>query len=129
MIWDRINWIWNQVKKSSPKLFSSLENQRNCSEFSSIMDLIQELKNCLRCVKCSAVPENSLHQCQNGCFQVCSDCLPENSKCQECLEYCIVTPKVANQNIAHHFLKISEAIQSFLFLRHFHQLWRETLWL
>ena len=92
------------------------------------MDLIQELKNCLRCVvsvhtfgyqfdlfvtanlqlgkwgnlfestnlqKCSAVPENSLHQCQNGCFQVCSDCLPENSKCQECLEYCIITPKVA----------------------------------
>jgi MFS family permease len=41
------------------------------------------------------VPENSLHQCQNGCFQVCSDCLPENSKCQECLEYCIITPKVA----------------------------------
>ena len=82
-------------KKSSPKLFPSIENQRNCSEFSSIMDLIQELKNCLRCVKCSAVPENSLHQCQNGCFQVCSDCLPENSKCQECLEYCIITPKVA----------------------------------
>ena len=41
------------------------------------------------------MPENSLHQCQNGCFQVCSDCLPENSKCQECLEYCIITPKVA----------------------------------
>ena len=45
--------------------------------------------------KCSGVPENSLHQCQNGCFQVCSDCLLENSKCQECLEYCIITPKVA----------------------------------
>ena len=44
---------------------------------------------------CSCVPENSLHQCQNGCFQVCSNCLPENSKCQECLEYCIITPKVA----------------------------------
>ena len=41
------------------------------------------------------MPENSLHQCQNGCFQVCSNCLPENSKCQECLEYCIITPKVA----------------------------------
>ena len=42
------------------------------------------------------MPENSLlHQCQNGCFQVCSVCLPENSKCQECLEYCIITPKVA----------------------------------
>ena len=41
------------------------------------------------------MPESGLHQCQNGCYQVCSECLPQNSKCEECKEYCIITSKVA----------------------------------
>ena len=42
------------------------------------------------------MPENGLHQCQSGCFQVCSNCLPEHPNCPKCQEYCIITSKVAH---------------------------------